>query len=214
MEADFNRKGISIYADRIGKRIASEHVTILDDGTNPNMRGSINVDDEGTPAQRTVLVDRGILRSYMHDRISAQHYKVAPTGNGRRQSFRFPPVPRMRNTYMLNGPHKPEEIIASVQKGVFAEKFSNGQVFIGAGDFTFYLKHGRLIEKGKLGPVVKDANLIGSGPKVLEHVDMVGDDMALFSGAGYCGKDGQRIPVGFGLPTIRAGAISVGGRES
>jgi TldD protein len=120
----------------------------------------------------------------------------------------------MRNTYMLDGPHPPEEIIASVDKGLYAEKFMNGQVDIGAGDFTFYLKHGRLIEKGKLGPVVKDANLIGSGPKVLLHVDMVGNDQALYSGAGYCGKDGQRMPVGFGLPTIRAGAISIGGRES
>ncbi|MBW2527830.1 MAG: TldD/PmbA family protein [Deltaproteobacteria bacterium] len=214
MEADFNRKGISIYADRIGKRIAAEQVTIVDDGTNQGLRGSINVDDEGTPTQQTVLVEKGILRSYLHDRISARHYDVPSTGNGRRQSFRYPPVPRMRNTYMMNGPHKPEEIIASVDKGLYAEKFMNGQVDIGAGDFTFYLKHGRLIEKGKLGPVVKDANLIGAGPKVLEHVDMVADDMELYSGAGYCGKDGQRIAVGFGLPTVRAGAISIGGRES
>jgi TldD protein len=214
MEADFNRKGISIYSDRVGKRIANDLVTIVDDGTNERLRGSINVDDEGADAQRTVLVDKGILRSYMHDRISAGHYKVGRTGSGRRESYRFPPVPRMRNTYMLNGPHKPEEIIASVSKGIYAEMFSNGQVHIGAGDFTFYLKHGRMIENGKLTHRVKDANLIGNGPKVLENIDMVADDMAMHSGAGYCGKDGQRIPVGFGLPTARAKAISVGGRKS
>ena len=214
MEADFNRKGISIYANRIGQRIAPPEVTIVDDGTNPRMRGSINIDDEGTPAQRTVLVENGILRSYLHDRISALHYKLASTGSGRRESYKFPVVPRMRNTYMLNGPRKPGEIIASVKKGLYAEKFWNGQVNIGAGDFTFYLKHGRLIDNGKLGPVVKDANLIGSGPKVLERIDMVADDLGFFSGAGYCGKDGQRVPVGFGLPTVRAGGISIGGRKA
>ena len=214
MEADFNRKGTSIYADRIGKRIASEQVTILDDGTNERLRGSIDIDDEGTRSQRTVLVEKGILRSYMHDRISANHYKAELTGSGRRESFRFPPVPRMRNTYMLNGPHKAEEIIASVKKGLYAEHFWNGQVLIGAGDFTFYLKHGRMIEDGKLTRVVKDANLIGNGPKVLESMDMVADDLEIFSGGGYCGKDGQRIPVGFGLPTVRAGSISIGGRKS
>jgi len=214
MEADFNRKGVSVFADRIGKRVSSDHVTIIDDGTNPKMRGSINIDDEGTRGQRTVLVEQGILQSYMHDRISAQHYKTDCTGSGRRQSFRFPPVPRMRNTYMLDGPHKPEEVIASVDKGLYAEVFSNGQVSIGPGDFTFYLKHGRLIEDGKLTRVVKDANLIGNGPEVLDTIDMVADDMAMYSGAGYCGKDGQQIPVGFGLPTVRAGAISIGGRTS
>ncbi|MBI5479356.1 MAG: TldD/PmbA family protein [Deltaproteobacteria bacterium] len=214
MEADFNRKGISIYADRIGKRIAPKAVTIVDDGTNPRMRGSINVDDEGAPTERTVLVENGILRSYMHDLVSARHYKTRQTGSGRRESFRFPPVPRMRNTYMLDGPHAPEEVIASVKKGLYAEMFSNGQVHIGAGDFTFYLKHGRMIENGKLGRYVKDANLIGSGPKVLEKIDMVGSDLRMHSGAGYCGKDGQRIPVGFGLPTIRCGGVSVGGRKA
>ena len=213
MEADFNRKGVSIYADRIGQRVAPDIVTIVDDADG-RLRGSINVDDEGTAGQRTTLVEKGILRSYMHDRISAQHYKVGGTGSGRRESFRFPPVPRMRNTLMLPGPHKPEEVIGSVDKGLYAEVFSNGQVNIGAGDFTFYLKHGRLIEKGKLGPYVKDANLIGSGPKVLSAVQMVGDDLKVESTAGYCGKDGQRCPVGFGLPTVKAGAMSVGGRKS
>jgi TldD protein len=214
MEADFNRKGISIYADRIGKRIAPPLVNIYDDGTQPRLRGSINIDDESVPGQKTQLVEKGILRTYMHDRISARHYKLAPTGSGRRQSFRYPPVPRMRNTYMANGPHKAAEIIRSVKQGLYAEVFTNGQVHIGAGDFTFYLKNGRMIENGKLTRVVKDANLIGSGPKVLETIDMVADDLELYSGAGYCGKDGQRIPVGFGLPTVRAQAISIGGRKS
>jgi len=214
MEADFSRKGISIYANRIGQRIACEHVTIIDDGTIPHMRGSINVDDEGTEGQRTALVDQGILRSYLHDHISAKHYGVAPTGSGRRQSFRFPPVPRMRNTYMLGGPHDPREIISSVKKGLYAEVYSNGQVNIGAGDFTFYLLKGRLIENGKLTATVKDANLIGNGPKVLESIDLVGSDLTFFSSGGTCGKDGQGVPVGFGMPTVRAGAISIGGRSA
>jgi TldD protein len=159
-----------------------------------------------------MLVEKGILRSYLHDRISSRHYRLDSTGSGRRQSFRFPPVPRMRCTYMANGPHSPEEIVKSVDRGVYAEQFSNGQVNIGAGDFTFYLKHGRLIEKGKLTRVIKDANLIGNGPKVLEQVRMVGNDLELYSGGGSCGKDGQAVPVGFGLPTTLVGAISVGGR--
>jgi TldD protein len=212
-EADVNRKGISIYANKIGQRVAPPDVTILDDGGGA-IRGSINIDDEGTPTQKTVLVENGILRSYMHDRISSQHYKVKSTGSGRRESFRFPPVPRMRNTYMLNGPKSPEEIIASVDKGLYAEVFTNGQVNIGAGDFTFYLKHGRRIEKGKFGPYVKDANLVGSGPKVLDAVQMVGNDMRIESGAGLCGKDNQRVPVGFGLPTLKVSSISIGGRSA
>jgi TldD protein len=214
MEADFNRKGTSLYADRMGQRIACEHVTIIDDGTNTNMRGSLNVDDEGEPSQRTVLVENGILRSYLHDRISSKHYRVPPTGSGRRQSFRYPPVPRMRNTYMLAGPHDPQEVIASVKKGIYAETFANGQVNIGAGDFTFYLQKGRLIENGKLTDVIKDANLIGNGPKVLESIDLVGTDLVMFASGGTCGKDGQSVPVGFGLPTVRAGKISVGGRNA
>jgi len=214
MEADFNRKGISIYADRIGAKISSEHVTIIDDATNPGLRGSINMDDEGQPGQKTVLVENGVLRSYLHDRISASHYKTDVTGSGRRQSFRYPPVPRMRNTYMLDGPHDPEEVIGSVKNGIYAETFSNGQVNIGAGDFTFYLKQGRLIEDGKLTAVIKDANLIGNGPQVLAEIDMVGNDAAMMVGGGSCGKDGQFVPVGFGLPTVRAGSMSVGGRNA
>jgi TldD protein len=169
------------------------------------------VDDEGRESRRTVLVENGILASYMHDQISSKHYGVEPTGNGRRDCYRYPPVPRMRNTYMLNGPHTREEIIRSVKKGVYAERFTNGEVRIGSGDFSFYLKNGYLIEDGKLTRPVKDANLIGFGPKVLEDVQMVGDDLALYSGSGWCGKDGQRVPVGFGLPTIKCGGISVGG---
>ncbi len=214
MEADFNRKGISIYADRIGQRIAGDDVTIIDDGTLPAMRGSLNVDDEGAPTARTLLVENGILRSYMHDRISARHYGVAPTGSGRRQSFRYPPVPRMRNTYMLGGSRDPEEIIASVKKGVYARVIGNGEVNIGAGDFSFYLLQGRLIEDGKLTGLIKDVNLTGNGPKVLEAMDLVGNNMSLKSGGGSCGKDGQFVPVGFGMPTVRAGAISVGGRTA
>jgi TldD protein len=211
MEADFNRKGKSVYANRIGKPIAPDFVTIIDDGTNPNERGSLNIDDEGNESQRTVLVENGILKSYMHDRISAAHYGVKPTGNGRRESFRYPPVPRMRNTYMVNGNHSPEEIIASVKKGIYAETFTNGQVRIGSGDFSFYLKNGYVIENGKLGRPVKDANLIGFGPEVLENVEMAGNDMELNVGAGMCGKDGQRVPVGMGLPTVKCNGISVGG---
>jgi len=211
MEADFNRKGISVYANKMGQKVAPEFVTIVDDGTNPNERGTINIDDEGLASKKTVLVENGILRSYMHDRISAKHYKVEPTSNGRRDCYKYPPVPRMRNTYMLNGPHNPEEIIKSVKKGIYAESFTNGQVQIGSGDFSFYLKNGYIIEDGKLTRPVKDANLIGFGPKVLEQVKMVGNDLALNTGAGMCGKDGQRVPVGMGLPTVKCGGISVGG---
>lgn len=211
MEADFNRKGISVYAGKMGQKIAPDFVTIVDDGTNPFERGSINVDDEGILSQRTVLVENGVLRSYMHDRISAMHYKVAPTGNGRRESYQYPPVPRMRNTYMMDGPHAPEEIVKSVQKGIFAETFTNGQVRIGSGDFSFYLKNGYLIEDGKLTRPVKDANLIGFGPSVLEKVEMVGNDLAMSEGASTCGKDGQGVPVSMGLPTVKCGGISVGG---
>jgi TldD protein len=212
MEADFNRKGTSVYSGRIGQRVAAPEVTILDDGTMGRLRGSLNIDDEGTPAQRTLLVENGILRSYLHDRISAAFYGVACTGSGRRESFRYPPVPRMRNTYMPAGSRDPNEIVASVARGLYAEEFSNGQVDIGGGDFTFYLRSGRLIENGKLTAVVKDANLIGNGPRVLERIDLVGSDFAMAQGGGSCGKDGQSVPVSFGLPTVRVSAITVGGR--
>jgi TldD protein len=211
MEADFNRKNVSIYSGRIGERIAPAFVSIVDDATVAGARGAVNVDDEGNLGQRTVLVESGVLRSYMHDRISASHYKLDPTGNGRRQSFRHKPIPRMRCTYMLPGPESPDSIIASVSKGIYAVTFTNGQVQIGAGDFTFYIKTGFLIENGKLTRPIKDANIIGNGPKVLEQVTAVGADMALDIGRWTCGKDGQSVPVSLGLPTIKVASITVGG---
>ena len=211
MEADFNRKKISIFSDKINKKVAENFVTIVDSGTNPNVRGSINIDDEGNDTGELHLVENGVMRSYLHDRISAQHYKVKPTGNGRRQSFRYSPLPRMRNTYMLPGPHKKEEIIASVKKGLFAEAFTNGQVNIGGGDFTFYVKSGYLIENGKLTKPVKDVNIIGNGPEVLGNINMVADDFEMAEGGWTCGKDGQGVPVSQGLPTVKVSSITVGG---
>jgi len=212
MEADFNRKNVSIYADRIGKRIAPPEVTICDDGTQPHARGAINVDDEGEDVENTVLVEGGILRSYIHDRISARHYGVRPTGSGRRESFRHPVLPRMRSTYMQSGPHDPGEIIASVKRGIYCESFSNGQVNIGAGDFAFYVREGYMIEDGRLTRPIKDVNLIGNGPAVLETVEMVGNDLKIDEGGWTCGKDGQSVPVSQGMPTIKVGKLSVGGR--
>lgn len=214
MEADFNRKKVSIFCDKMDKRVAENFVTIVDDGTNPNARGSLNVDDEGNDVEKTLLVENGILRNYLHDRISADHYKVEPTGNGRRQSFRYAPQPRMRNTYMEPGPHKKEEIIKSVKKGLYAETFSNGQVLIGGGDFTFYVKNGWLIEDGELTRPVKDVNIIGNGPEVLRNIVMVGDDLKLAEGGGTCGKNGQSVPVSLGLPTVKVSKITVGGVDS
>jgi TldD protein len=214
MEADFNRKEISIFCDKINKPVAEKFVTIVDDGTDPNIRGSINIDDEANDTGRTYLVENGILRTYLHDRISAKHYKTRATGNGRRQSFRYPPMPRMRNTYMLSGPHTKEEIIGSVKKGLYAETFTNGQVFIGAGDFTFYVKSGNLIEDGKLTKPVKDVNIIGNGPDVLKNIVMVGDDQTMAEGGWTCGKNGQSVPVSQGLPTVKVSSITVGGVSS
>jgi TldD protein len=211
MEADFNRKKISIFSDKMNKPVAEKFVTIVDDGTNPNVRGSINVDDEANDAERTYLVENGVLKSYLHDRISANFYGVQPTGNGRRQSFRYYPIPRMRNTYMLPGPHNREEIIRSVKKGMYAEAFTNGQVEIGAGDFTFYVKSGYMIENGKLTRPVKDINIIGNGPDILKKIVMVADDFEMADGGGTCGKDGQGVPVSMGLPTVKVSSITVGG---
>ncbi|MEE9441191.1 MAG: metallopeptidase TldD-related protein [candidate division Zixibacteria bacterium] len=211
MEADFNRKGTSIFADKMGKKVAENFVSIVDDGTNQHMRGSINIDDEGNESQKTVLVENGILRSYLHDQISSRYYKVKPTGNGRRQSFRHQPLPRMRNTYMLPGPYKKEEIIASVKKGIFAETFAGGQVNIGPGDFSFYVKTGFLIEEGKVTRPVKDINIIGNGPEVLGRISMVADDFKFAEGGWTCGKSGQRVPVSVGLPSVLVSSITVGG---
>ncbi|HVG25794.1 MAG TPA: TldD/PmbA family protein [Thermoanaerobaculia bacterium] len=212
MEADFNRKNTSIFSDKIGKPVAKPFVSIVDEGTQEQARGAINVDDEGNAVGRTMLVENGTLTSYLHDSISAKHYGVKPTGNGRRQGYEYAPLPRMRSTYMLPGPHKPDEIVASVKKGVYCELFTNGQVNIGAGDFTFYVKNGYLIEDGKLTKPIKDVNIIGNGPKVLELIDMVGDDLKIDEGGWTCGKDGQSVPVSQGLPTVRVSAITVGGR--
>ncbi|MCB9764990.1 MAG: TldD/PmbA family protein [Alphaproteobacteria bacterium] len=214
MEADFNRKGVSIYSSRMGQRIAPEFVTIVDNGTLPHTRGAINVDDEGNATERTVLVQDGVLRSYIHDEISAAHYGVKPTGSGRRESFQHHPIPRMRATYMEPGPHDPADIIRSVKKGIYCETFANGQVQIGAGDFAFYMKTGYLIEDGKLTRPIKDVNIIGNGPAALERVEMVGHDMQLDEGGWTCGKDGQGVPVSQGQPTVKIGSLVVGGVDA
>ncbi len=210
-EADFNRKGISIFSSMMGKAIAPEFVTIVDTGLVPGARGAVAVDDEGTVGQETVLVENGVLVSYLHDRISAAHFNVKPTGNGRRQSFRHAPLPRMRVTTMENGPHDPEEIIRSVKRGLYAVDFANGEVSIGAGDYSFYVKTGYLIEDGRLTAPVKDVNLIGNGPDSLAKTVMVGSDKAIDEGTWTCGKDGQSVPVGLGLPTIKVSSMTVGG---
>ena len=212
MEADFNRKGISIFSDRINKRVAIDDVTIIDDGTQDNTRGAINFDDEGNPSQSTRLVENGILRSYMHDRISAGQYNVDPTGSGRRQSFKHVPMPRMRATYMSPGRHSPEEVIAKVKKGIYCESFTNGQVNIGAGDYSFYVKNGYLIEDGKKTQPIKDVNIIGNGPESLSRISMVGNDFKMDESGWTCGKDGQSVPVSLGMPTILVDGIVVGGK--
>jgi TldD protein len=209
-EADFNRKNLSIFSDKIGKKIAEDFVTIVDDGTISENRGSLNVDDEGNPTEKTVLVNNGNLTSYLHDRISSKYYKVAPTGNGRRQDFRNIPIPRMRITYMENGPHKKQEIIESVKNGIFVESFSNGEVNIGQGDFTFFVKFGYLIENGKLTMPIKDLNIIGNGPQALADIQMVADDMIINNGIWTCGKNGQGAPVSMGIPTVKIKKLTVG----
>jgi TldD protein len=215
LEADFNRKGTSIYATMLGQRIAPELVTIIDDGTVEHERGALNVDDEGNDTERTVLVERGVLRSYLHDQISAGHYGLASTGSGRRQSYRYPPMPRMRCTYMSDGPHTRDEIIAAVGgTGIIAETFTNGQVQIGAGDYTFYIKNGWLVEGGKVTAPIKDVNIIGNGPESLRRITMAADDSRLDTGGWTCGKDGQGVPVSQGLPTVLVSAMTVGGENA
>ncbi|MBX3271463.1 MAG: TldD/PmbA family protein [Sandaracinaceae bacterium] len=213
MEADFNRKRISIYADMLGREVAEPFVTIVDDGTIEHERGALNVDDEGREAERTVLVERGRLVSYMHDGISSRHYGVAATGSGRRESFRYPPMPRMRCTYMEPGPHTRDEIVASVERGILAETFTNGQVQIGAGDYTFYIKNGWLIEDGRLSAPIKDVNIIGTGPETLRRISMVADDAQLDTGGWSCGKRGQTVPVSIGIPTVLVRQLTVGGEN-
>ena len=213
-EADFNRKGTSIFSDKMGKKVAESFIDIIDDGTLPNDRGAINIDDEGNEVQKTYLVKDGILNSYIHDKISSQFYGVAPTGNGRRQSFRYNPIPRMRSTYMENGPHTVEEIIKAVKYGVYVDNFSNGQVQIGAGDFTFFVKSGYLIENGKLTKPIKDINIIGNGPKALADMTMAASDFKADNGTWTCGKDGQSVPVTLGLPTVLVKKLTVGGSNA
>jgi len=210
-EADFNRKNISIFSDKLGKKICDEHINVVDSGTIEFARGAVNFDDEGVAGQKTYIVKDGVLNSYLHDRISAKFYGVAPTGNGRRQSFRFMPIPRMRVTYMESGNYSQEEIISSVKQGVFVDKFTNGQVQIGAGDFTFFVKSGYLIENGKLTQPIKDINIIGNGPKALADITMVGNNLKIDQGAGTCGKDGQGMPVSLGMPSALIKSLTVGG---
>ena len=211
LEADFNRKETSNYSGKIGQRVASPLCTVVDDGTTAHSRGAINVDDEGNPGRRNVLIQDGILVDYMHDWISARHFKRAPSGNGRRQSFRHNPLPRMTNTNLLAGPHDPEEIIRSTKRGVYAKRFSGGQVNISNGDFVFSLTESYLIEDGKLTSPLKGVNLIGNGPDVLTKVSMLGHDFEISDGIWTCGKDGQSVPVGVGTPTVKISAITVGG---
>jgi TldD protein len=210
-EADFNRKKTSIFCDKMGQKVAEDFVNIVDDGTLKGKRGAINFDDEGNPTEKTLIVNNGVLSSYLHDRISAKYYKVNPTGNGRRQDFRNIPIPRMRCTYMENGPHKKEEIIASVKNGVYVVSFSNGEVNIGQGDFTFFVKFGYLIENGKLTKPVKDFNIIGNGPQALADMVMVADDLVIDNGIWTCGKDGQGAPNSMGIPTVKIKKLTVGG---
>ena len=211
LEGDFNRKKTSAFAGLLGKRVAAEGVTVIDDGTLADRRGSLSVDDEGTPTSSTTLIEDGILVGYMQDRQNARLMGAKPTGNGRRQSFAHAPMPRMTNTYMLAGKHKPGEILGSVKKGLYAVNFGGGQVDITSGKFVFSCTEAYLIENGKIGAPVKGATLIGNGPDVLTRVSMIGDDMALDPGIGTCGKDGQGVPVGVGQPTIRIDGLTVGG---
>jgi TldD protein len=211
LEGDFNRKGMSAFSDRIGERVAAAGVTVVDDGTIPDRRGSLNVDDEGNPTQRTVLIEDGILKGYMQDSLNARLMGVAPTGNGRRESFAHVPMPRMTNTVMLNGERDPLEIIASVKDGLYAVNFGGGQVDITNGKFVFSAAEAWKIENGALAYPVKGATLIGNGPDALTRVSMIGNDLSLDSGIGTCGKDGQSVPVGVGQPTLRIDGLTVGG---
>ncbi len=212
-EADFIRKNTSIFSGRLGQRCAPDFVNIFDTGIHSDDRGSLCIDDEGTPAQETCLVRNGTLESWMHDRVSARHFNLAPTGNGRRQCYQDLPIPRMRSTSIAAGPHDREEIIASTKWGIYARQFSNGQVNIGQGDFTFYMKRGYLIENGRLGRPIKDVNIIGNGPKILEELEMVGNDLVVPAAMGGCGKNGQSVPISCGSPTLKLHKITVGGRS-
>ena len=211
LEGDFNRKGSSAFSGRIGQRVAAKGVTVLDDGTIPDRRGSLNVDDEGNPSQRNVLIEDGILKGYIQDGMNARLMGVKPTGNGRRESYAHVPMPRMTNTYMLGGDKDPQEIVASIKKGLYATNFGGGQVDITSGKFVFSASEAYWVENGKILYPVKGATLIGSGPESLKKISMIGNDMRLDSGVGTCGKEGQSVPVGVGQPTLRIDGLTVGG---
>jgi TldD protein len=214
LEGDFNRKKTSAFSDRIGEQVASEGVTVVDDGTIAERRGSLNLDDEGTPTQRTILIENGILCGYLQDRLNARLMGMEPTGNGRRESYAHIPMPRMTNTFMLAGNDDPEEILRSVQSGIYAASFGGGQVDITSGKFVFTVSEAYQIENGRLGAPLKGATLIGNGPDVLTRISRIGNDLELDRGVGTCGKEGQSVPVGVGLPTVRLDEITVGGTTS
>jgi len=213
LEGDFNRKKTSAFSDRLGRRVASEGVTVVDDGTLAGRRGSLNVDDEGTPTRRNVLIENGVLVGYMQDRLNARLMGMEATGNGRRESYAHIPMPRMTNTFMLAGEDDPEDILRSVENGLYAVSFGGGQVDITSGKFVFSANEAYRIENGRIGAPVKGATLIGNGPDVLTRVSRVGSDLALDPGIGTCGKDGQGVPVGVGMPTVRIDGLTVGGTE-
>ena len=213
LEGDFNRKGSSTFSGRIGEQVTSEHCTIVDDGTLQNRRGSMSIDDEGTPSQYNVLIEKGILKGYMQDKHNAGLMGVKPTGNGRRESYAHLPMPRMTNTYMLAGEHDPKDIIASVKNGISAPNFAGGQVDITSGKFVFTSSEAYLIENGEITTPIKGATLIGSGPEAMQNVSMVGNDLSLDAGVGVCGKDGQSLPVGVGQPTLKVDEMTVGGTQ-
>jgi TldD protein len=214
LEGDFNRKGTSIFSGCVGQQVASKGVTVIDDGTIADRRGSITVDDEGTPSRRNVLIEDGILRGYMQDRQNARLMGVEATGNGRRESYAHAPLPRMTNTYMENGDTDPQEIVASIKKGIYAVNFGGGQVDITSGKFVFSAAEAYLVENGKIGAPVKGATLIGNGPDAMSKISMIGNDTQLDSGIGTCGKAGQSVPVGVGQPTVKMGGVTVGGTEA
>ena len=214
LEGDFNRKGTSAFSNRIGERVASEYCTVVDDGTLASRRGSLSIDDEGVPSQCTTLIENGILRGYLQDQHNARLMGTRSTGNGRRESFAHMTLPRMTNTYMRAGPHDPGEIIASVDRGIYAVNFGGGQVDITSGKFVFSASEAYLIENGRIGAPIKGATLVGNGPDVLTRVSMVGNDLQLDAGIGVCGKEGQSVPVGVGQPTLRVDAMTVGGTSS
>lgn len=211
LEGDFNRKGASAFSGRIGERVAAAGVTVIDDGTIANTRGSLNIDDEGNATQRNVLIENGILKGYLHDELNARLMKTHSTGNGRRESYAYAPLPRMTNTFMLEGQHDPQEIISSLDKGLYAVNFGGGQVDITSGKFVFSASEAYWVENGKIQYPVKGATIIGNGPDALTRVSMIGHDMQLDTGVGVCGKDGQSVPVGVGQPTLRLNGITVGG---